>query len=88
MPQVRRVVKRALRRRFWVEAALAMLSAFLVFLTALWKDWIEVVFRVDPDHRSGVLEWVVVLTFVAAAIACSALARREWLRSPAVPGAV
>jgi hypothetical protein len=82
------VVKRALRRRFWVEAALAMLSPFLVFLTVLWKDWIEIVSRVDPDRHSGVLEWVVVLTFVAAAIACSALARREWLRSPAVPEAV
>jgi hypothetical protein len=88
MPQARRVVKRTLRRRFWAEAALAMLSAFLVFLTALWKDWIEIVFRVDPDHHSGALEWVVVLTFVAATIACGALARREWLRSPAVPEAV
>lgn len=65
-----------------------MLSGFLVFLTALWKDWIEIIFRVDPDHHSGVLEWVVVLTFVAATIACSVLARREWLRSPAVPEAV
>ena len=88
MPQARRVVKRTLRRRFWAEAALAMLSAFVVFLTALWKDWIEILFRVDPDHHGGGLEWVVVLTFVAATIACSALARREWLRSPAVPEAV
>ncbi len=88
MPQAGRVVKRSLRRRFWVEAALAILGVFLVVVTALWKDWVEIVFRVDPDHHSGALEWVVVLTFVTATIACSALARREWLRSSAVPEAV
>ena len=84
MPQTGRAVKRRLRRRFWVETALAMLSAFLVLLTISWKDWVEIVFRVDPDHHSGTLEWVVVLTFVVGTIVCSALARREWLRSPAV----
>jgi hypothetical protein len=65
-----------------------MLTAFVVFLTLLWDDWIEIVFRVDPDHHSGVLEWIVVLAFVAATIACGALARREWLWSRAVPEAV
>jgi len=82
------VVKRTLRRLFWVETALAMLSAFFVFLTALWKDWIEIVFRVDPDHHGGTLERVVVLTFIAPTIACIALARREWQRSPVAPQAV
>jgi len=83
------VVKRTLRRRrFWVETALAVLSAFFVLLTALWKDWIEIVFRVDPDHHSSALEWVVVLTLVAATIAFSALARRECRRSPVAPEAV
>jgi hypothetical protein len=81
-------VNRTLRRRFWMEAGLALLSAFFVVLTALWKDWIEIIFRVDPDHHSGALEWGVVLTFIVATIACSALARREWRRSPVAPEAV
>ena len=81
-------MKQTLRRRFWVEAALAMLSAISAFLTALWKDWIEIVFRVDPDHHSGALEVVVILAFIAATIACGALARREWQWSRVAPEAV
>jgi uncharacterized membrane protein YedE/YeeE len=82
------MVKRTLRRRFWVATALAAISAFLAILTALWHDWIEIVFRVEPDHHNGALETVVVLAFTTATIACTALARREWRRSPAAPEAV
>jgi hypothetical protein len=82
----RRMVKRTLRRRFWAEAALATASAFSAVLTIMWRDWIETVFRIDPDQHSGALEVLVVLTFVAATIACIALARREWRRTVAAPG--
>jgi hypothetical protein len=80
-------MKRKLRPRFWIEAALAILSVLFAALTLLWKDWIEIVFRVDPDHHSGALEWVIALTFTAATIVCSALARLEWRRSSVVPEA-
>ncbi len=80
-------MKRMLRRRFWVETSLATLSAIVAFLTALWHDWIEIVFRVDPDHHSGALEWAVVAACIAATITCIALARREWQKSPVAPEA-
>ena len=41
---------RAVRWRFWVELAVAVVSVFLVLLTLVWRDWIEEVFGVDPDH--------------------------------------
>jgi hypothetical protein len=80
-------VKRILRRRFWVETALATLSAVTALLTALWQDWIEIIFRVDPDHHNGALEWAIVMTCIAATIVCIALARREWQKSPVAPEA-
>jgi hypothetical protein len=72
------------RRRFWAESALAVVSVFLVLLTLVWKDWIEEVFGVDPDHGNGSLEWLITVAFVAVAIAFCVGARREWRR--AVPG--
>jgi hypothetical protein len=40
------------RTRIRIESAIALLAAFLGLLTMVWKDWIEVVFRVDPDTRT------------------------------------
>ncbi len=72
---------RGVRRRFWVELAVAVVSVFLVLLTLVWRDWIEEVFGVDPDHGNGSLEWLIAVAFVAAAIVFCAGARREWRRT-------
>jgi hypothetical protein len=72
---------RGVRRRFWVESALAAVTVFLVLLTLVWRDWIEEVFGVDPDGGNGSFEWLIAVAFVAAAIAFSAGARREWRRT-------
>ena len=68
------------RRRFAAEAALASLSGALFILTLVLPDWIETVFRVDPDQHSGSLEWVMTAGFGLMAIAALALVRREWDR--------
>jgi hypothetical protein len=65
------------RRRFWVETALAGLSALFFLLTVLWKDWIEVVSGVDPDHHSGSLEWGIAIVALLIAIGFAAAARTE-----------
>ena len=70
------------RRRYWVEVGTAALGAVFSILTLVWKDWIEIVFRIDPDHHSGSLEWAITGGFLVLAIASSALARRERLRTP------
>jgi hypothetical protein len=69
-----------LSRRFWLETVLAAACAVLFFVTLLWHDWIEIVFRVDPDHGNGSLEWLFVAALGVAAVTCSILARHEWRR--------
>lgn len=71
------------RRRFLIETALSVVSAALLLLTLLWKEWIEIVFRVDPDGGSGALEWAIVAAMLALTVAFGALARRDRPRSPA-----
>ena len=69
---------------FWIEAVLASVSGFLFLLTVVWRDWIEGVFGVDPDHQNGSLELLLVAFFLLATIAFSALARGQWRRYRAV----
>jgi hypothetical protein len=57
------------------------LSTFLGALTVAWKDWIEAVFGVDPDHHSGSLEWLVVVALFAAAAGLGVSARTVWRRA-------
>lgn len=68
------------RRRFWVEAAVGVLSTFLFVLTMFIPDWIEALFGVDPDQRSGSLEWVIAAGLVVMTLVWGLLARREWRR--------
>lgn len=70
-----------LRRRFWVELGMALSSGVLVLLTIFWKNWIEIVFRVDPDTNSGSLEWLIVVGALALTLTLAVLARHEWRRS-------
>lgn len=72
---------RGVRRRFWVELALAIVSVLLVLLALVWRDWVETVFGVEPDGGSGSLEWLIAVAFVVAAITFCAGARREWRRT-------
>src|SRR5262249_47057963 len=48
------------RDRVLVRLALAAPSAALLVVTLVWHDWIEIAFRIDPDHGSGWLEWAIV----------------------------
>ena len=65
-------------RSFAIKVGLAVSSGCLALLTLIEKDWIEAVFRVDPDGGNGSFEWLVVAAFVAATIGFSFLARAEW----------
>jgi hypothetical protein len=70
-----------LRRRFWVEAFLGSCSGLLAIATLFWRDWIEIVFGVDPDRRSGSIEWLIVAFLVGTTIALAVSARLEWRRA-------
>ncbi len=73
-----------LRRRFWVETALALVTGILFLLTLVWKDWIERVVNVDPDAHNGSVEWVIVVVSLALTVTAAALARQEWRRRAVV----
>ena len=68
-------------RLFKLEASLAVLSGILFVITLVSKEWIEIIFRVDPDHGSGSLEWTIVAVLAVAAVTCTTLARIEWRRT-------
>ncbi len=69
-----------LRPRFWIESVMAATSFVFAVLTLVWKDWIEIVFRIDPDRHSGSLEMSIALAAIAVTIAFAILARVEWRR--------
>ena len=64
-----------------VRLALAVGSAVLFVVTLIWHDWIEIVFRVDPDRGNGWLEWLIVVLAFGLTLTFSISARLEWRRS-------
>jgi glucan phosphoethanolaminetransferase (alkaline phosphatase superfamily) len=69
-----------LSTRLWIETTLAAASSFLSVLTLVSREWIEAVFRVDPDQHSGALEWAIVAALVITTVVFGLLARSEWRR--------
>jgi hypothetical protein len=61
------------------ELATTCISSVMAILTIAWPDWIELVFRTNPDHGSGALEILIAGVLVGTAFA-SALAVRAKIR--------
>ena len=56
-------------------------GALVLAITTLFgSDWIEEVFRVNPDEGNGFVEWAVVFGLVAISIGLTFAARRLWRR--------
>jgi hypothetical protein len=65
------------RIRFRIEVALAVLAAGLAVLTLVTREWIELLFGVDPDKGSGALEWAITAALFVAAGVFALIARWE-----------
>lgn len=74
-------MRNALRRRFWLETAMAIVTGILFVITLVRNDWIEIVFRVDPDNNNGTLEWLIVGVLLVVTITLFILASYEWRRT-------
>lgn len=77
MRVVRGRIVRNGRIRFRIEVALAVLAAGLAVLTLITREWIELLFGVDPDKGSGALEWAITGALFVAAGAFALIARWE-----------
>jgi hypothetical protein len=72
-----------LRWHFYVEAGAGVITTALFLATLVYPDWIEALFRIDPDNASGWLERLVVGGLLVMMIAMLSLARREWRKTMA-----
>ncbi|MET3988082.1 ABC transporter permease [Streptomyces sp. PvR034] len=69
------------RTRFWAETALGSLSGLLFLVTLVRRDWIELLFGVEPDAGGGALEWLIVAVTALVTVLCAVGARMEWRRT-------
>ena len=74
-------MQRTLTVRFWIEAAMAGLTGLLLAVTLAWPEWIEAVFGIDPDGRSGALELAIPLVLGVATAAFALRVRLAWRRA-------
>jgi hypothetical protein len=70
-----------LRYRFWLECIFGSVTGIMTLVTLFWHDWIEVIFRVDPDKGSGSAEWLVVVLLSLVTVMLAVAARIEWRRT-------
>lgn len=63
--------------RAWLEAAAAAVCFCTAVATLVSREWIELLFGIDPDGGSGALEWGVVVAAGALTVLFAVLARRD-----------
>jgi O-antigen/teichoic acid export membrane protein len=76
-------MRKQVQIRMWLELILGSITGILFVITLLSRDWIEIVFGLDPDSGSGALEWLIVGGLLAVTITLFGLARTEWRKSHA-----
>ena len=60
-----------------IEVVLAAILGIATILTAVWPDWIEGMFGLNPDGGNGTTEWWIVVVLAVATVAVAALAQRD-----------
>ena len=76
-----KAMNKSARIRFWIAAALAAIAGGCFVATLVWREWIELVFGVEPDGGDGSLEWAIVGVLLVATVVLAWLAHAEWRRA-------
>jgi hypothetical protein len=76
-------MRKTLRWHFWLETGVGIVTGILFVVTLLWRDWVEIIFKIDPDRGSGLLEWLIVGVLLVVTIVLFVLASYEWRRARA-----
>lgn len=79
-------MRKKISRRTRIEVILAVVAAVNLMLTALWREWIEVIFQVDPDGGSGSIERAVLIGSAVAFALFVGVAARDWRRTGLMSG--
>lgn len=74
-------MKKQVQIRMWLELILGSITGALFLITLLSREWIEIVFAIDPDGGNGTLEWLIVGGLLVVTITLFVLARAEWRKS-------
>lgn len=69
------------RTAFSVEVLVALGAAVGAILAVILPQWIETVFRLDPDGGDGSAEWLIPVLLAVVAVLMSVVARIQWRRS-------
>lgn len=67
-----------LRFRFWLEAAMFLVTGSLLTAAVVWPHWIEGAFGLSPDSGDGSFEWVMVSVLLVVTVMSFLMARYEW----------
>ena len=76
-------MKNGLRRRFYPESLMGIVTAVLAVVTLVQPDWLEEVFHIDPDGGNGSVEWLIVGGLAVVTVALFSFAAYEWRRASA-----
>lgn len=57
-----------MKSRSSISASCALAATILAIVTAVSAEWIEILFRIEPDGGSGALEWLIVAAFALLAL--------------------
>jgi hypothetical protein len=79
-------IVRTAQIRFWIEVTLAVLAAGFAALTLITREWIELLFGIDPDNGNGALEWAIVIALFVASATLALIARWDRKRHIAITG--
>jgi hypothetical protein len=74
---MKRRTQRPPTSRFSVKSWLAAIAGVACGATLIRRDWIELLFRVEPDHHRGYIEWLISGALLAACLIFARLAQHE-----------